>query len=99
MTVDPNYRPLRVAIADSKFMRWDNLPDRYAENARKVREACRQMNLAFVTCVFPIGYSNDLLSRDPNLAEGLPVVNAPFIVKDNQIIPTDEPVDIKNPGF
>jgi len=88
-----------VAIADSKFMRWDNLPDRYAENARKVREACRQMNLAFVTCVFPIGYSNDLLSRDPNLAEGLPVVDAPFIVKDNQIIPTDEPVDIKNPGF
>ena len=30
--------------------------------------------------VFPVGYSNDLLWHDPNLAEGLPVNDTPFVV-------------------
>jgi len=87
-----------IVIADSKFMRWDNLPDRYLENARKVREACRKLKLSFIPCVFPIGYSNDLLARDVNLAEGLPVINAPFVVHEGRIIPDDN-VKIVNPGF
>lgn len=88
-----------IAVADSKFMRWDNLPEKYAINARKVREACKKKNISFITCVFPIGYSNDLLSRDVNLAEGLPVINAPFIVKNGKLIPDDESIEIKNPSF
>jgi hypothetical protein len=87
-----------IVIADSKFMRWDNLPDRYLENARKVREACRKLKLSFIPCVFPIGYSNDLLARDVNLAEGLPVINAPFVVHEGKIIPDDD-VKIANPNF
>jgi len=87
-----------IVIADSKFTRWDNLPPRYVENARKVREACRNLKLSFIPCVFSIGYSNDLLSRDVNLAEGLPVINAPFIVHNGKIIPEDD-VQITNPGF
>jgi hypothetical protein len=88
-----------IVVADSKFMRWDNLPSRYAENAKKVREACRKMNIRFIPCVFPIGYSDDLLSRDVNLAEGIPVVNAPFIVKDGKIYPSDDSLKIANPSF
>jgi len=87
-----------IVIADSKFMRWDNLPDRYLENARKVREECRRLKLSFIPCVFPIGYSNDLLARDVNLAEGLPVINAPFVVHEGKIIPDDN-IKIANPGF
>jgi len=88
-----------VVIADSKFMRWDNLPERYAVNARKVRDACRRLKLAFLPCVFPIGYSNDLLSRDPNLAEGLPVVDAPFVVRGGRIGPAEDSTTIANGGF
>ena len=88
-----------IVIADSKFMRWDNLPSKYAENARKVREACRRLGLDFIPCVFPIGYSDDLLSRDPNLAEGLPVIDAPYIIQNGKIVPDDENISIANPGF
>lgn len=88
-----------VVIADSKFMRWDNLPNKYIENAQKFRSACRKLKLDFIPCVFPIGYSNDLLSRDVNLAEGLPVINAPFIVRNGRLIPYDESITISNPSF
>lgn len=88
-----------VVMADSKFMRWDSLPARYAENARKVREACRKSKLGFDACVFPIGYSNDLLSRDPNLAEGLPVFKTPFIVQGGRLLPAGDPIKIANGSF
>jgi len=60
-----------VVLTDSKFMRWDNLPDRYARNVHRVRDEVRKRKLDLIACVMPIGYSNSLLSRDPNLAEGL----------------------------
>ena len=63
-----------VVLSDSKFCRWDDLPEQYLRNVRRVRQACRDHKLACIACVCPIGYANDLLSRDPNLAEGLPVV-------------------------
>lgn len=88
-----------VVVADSKFMRWDNLPNRYIENAKKFREACRNLKFDFIPCVFPIGYSNDLLSRDVNLVEGLPVIDAPFIVQNGKLLPYDETISISNSSF
>ncbi len=88
-----------IVIADSKFMRWDNLPERYAKNARKVRELCRSLGIDFIPCVFSIGYSNDLLSRDVNLAAGLPVVDAPFVVRDGNLMPADDLIKIANASF
>lgn len=88
-----------VVVTDSKFMRWDQLPDRYLANVRRFREGVRQLKLACIAAVCPIGYSNDLLSRDPNLAEGLPVVEAPFIARDGKLLPADDSVQIVNGGF
>ena len=88
-----------VVIADSKFMRWDSQPQRYIDNARKVRDACRDLKMTYNPCVFPIGYSNDLLARDPNLAEGLPVVDAPFVVRGGKLVPAPDPIAIANGGF
>jgi hypothetical protein len=78
-----------VVLADYKFMRWDDLPGTYADNVRRVRQACRQWKLECIACVMPIGYSNALLSRDPNLAAGLPVKDAPFLVRAGRIVPDD----------
>jgi hypothetical protein len=36
--------------------------------------------------VFPIGYSNGLLAHDPNLAEGVPVEAAPFVVRGREAV-------------
>ncbi|MCY2950422.1 MAG: carbohydrate binding domain-containing protein [Planctomycetota bacterium] len=88
-----------VVLTDSKFLRWDQLPERYVQNVRRVRQACRDHKLACIACVCPIGYANDLLSRDPNLAEGLPVVDAPFVAKGGRLIPADDSVRLVNGGF
>ena len=76
-----------VVLTDSKFLRWDQLPERYVTNVRRVRQACRDHKLACIACVCPIGYANELSSRDPNLAEGLPVVDAPFVAKGGKLVP------------
>jgi hypothetical protein len=71
-----------VLLADSKFSRLGEMDSRYFKNVERVRKIAADLKLALVPAVFSIGYSNDLLSRNPNLAEGLPVRDAPFVVKD-----------------
>lgn len=88
-----------VVLTDSKFMRWDDLPDRYVPNVGRIRQACRDLKLDCIAAVCPIGYSNGILSRDPNLAEGLPVVDAPFIAKNGRLIPADDSAKLAGGGF
>jgi hypothetical protein len=88
-----------VVLTDSKFMRWDQLPERYVQNVRRIRQVCRDHKLACIACVCSIGYSNDLLSRDPNLAEGLPVVGAPFLAKAGQLVAAVDSARLVNGGF
>jgi hypothetical protein len=88
-----------IALADSKFMRWGDLPKRYTANVTKVRDACRKNRLACVPCVMPIGYSASLLAHDPNLAAGLPVKNAPFVVRGRRIIPARDGAKLANGSF
>jgi len=88
-----------IVLADSKFMRWDDLPERYLANVRTVRDACRTLRLDCIACVMPIGYSESLLARDPNLAEGLPVRDAPLVVRGGRFVPADEPSPLANGSF
>ena len=89
-----------VLLTDSKFCRWGQLPERYESNVKRFREECRRLNLECFAAVCPVGYSNDLLSLDPNLAEGMPVVDAPFVVRDGMIVPeTPDELILKNGGF
>lgn len=67
-------------LADSKFSRLGTVPDHYFTNARRVRDSAAKLGLQLVPAVFPLGYSNSLLFHDPNLAEGLPVKDALFVV-------------------
>ncbi len=71
-----------VLLADSKFTRLADMDPRYFKNVERVKKIAADLKLTIVPAMFSIGYSNDLLSRDPNLAEGLPVRDAPFVVKD-----------------
>jgi len=88
-----------VALADSKFMRWDSLPDRYRRNVARLRAHCRKRKLACIASVFPIGYSEGLLAHDPDLAAGLPVVGAPFVVRGRTIVPAGPAATLANPSF
>jgi len=69
-------------ITDSKFSRVPTLPKRYFQNVERVKAEAKETGIELVPALFGVGYSNDLLSNDPNLAEGLPVNDALFVVKD-----------------
>jgi hypothetical protein len=65
----------------------------YFDHVKRVRFLADSLGLRIVPTLFAIGRSNSLMALDPNLAEGLPVVDAPFVVKQGVAVPmTDPPV-------
>jgi hypothetical protein len=87
-----------ILLADSKFARLNEMPPRYFAHVKRVKQLARALHLQIVPALFPIGYSNDLLGHDPNLAEGLPVKDQLFVVKGNvaQLQP-DPPISLTGP--
>ena len=69
-------------VQDSKFSRLATVTDAYRPNVEKVKATAARLRIELVPAIFPVGYSNDLLHNDPNLAEGLPVKDALFEVRD-----------------
>ncbi len=65
-----------------------------------VSRSCDKNGLDLIPSVFSVGYGGGVLAYDPNLAEGLPVVDAPFLVQGGEarLAPTN-PVQFKNGGF
>ena len=66
-----------VVISDYKLNFLERMPKQYFEHVARVKQAAERANVEIIPAVFPIGYSNGLLSNDTNLAEGMPVENAP----------------------
>ncbi len=73
-----------ILLADSKFAKLADDPKEYFDNCAKVKQIGRELKMLIVPALFDVGYSNDLLWNDPNLAEGLPVKDSLFVVKDGQ---------------
>ena len=69
-----------VLVSDSKFGRLADMDEHYFRNVERIKRLAVELHLEIVPAVFPIGYSNDILSRDPNLIEALPVRDALFVV-------------------
>ncbi len=65
-----------------------------------VRRACETNHLELIPAVFSVGYGGGILSHDKNLAEGLPVTDAPFLVQSGEarFLP-DATVRLNNGGF
>ncbi len=82
-------------IADSKFSRLATVTANYAPNVAKTKAAAKAAHIELVPSLFPVGYSNDALFHDPNLAEGLPAKDAKFVVKGGvATIVADPPVSL-----
>jgi hypothetical protein len=78
-----------VVLADYKLNVLDRVPDQYFRNAERFKAICKELNLEIIPAVMPFGYSDGILAHDPNLAEGLPVKNAPFTVRGDTAAPSD----------
>jgi hypothetical protein len=62
----------------------DLQPPDYFPRLEKVKEICREYHLEIVPNVFSAGYGGNILAHDKNLAEGLPVKDALYVVKNGE---------------
>jgi len=85
-----------VVLSDSKLDKFQLQNEVYCANLALVRQACRDEQMLFIPCVAPFGYSEGILSNDPNLAEGMPVREATFVVKDGKLAPFDDTTVLRN---
>jgi hypothetical protein len=89
-----------MVLADYKLNILDRVPDHYFRNAEAIKATAKELGLGLYPAVFGIGYSNGLLAHDPNLAEGLPVRGARFVVKGRSAqLESDAPPVLKGGGF
>ncbi|HUS81570.1 MAG TPA: hypothetical protein VM283_09905 [Armatimonadota bacterium] len=89
-----------VVLTDSKFGFLDQMPDRYFDNVRAFKATADELGLEIVPGVMPIGYSGSLLYHNPNLAEGPPVKDALFVVRDRMAdLVADPPVALPGGDF
>jgi hypothetical protein len=89
-----------VVLTDYKFSILDRVIDKYFGNVERVRAAAVKDRIELIPALFPIGYSNGLLAHDPNLAEGLPVTDQPYIVKNRVAVLDSHPVtSLRNGNF
>ena len=72
----------------------------YFRRLDQVQDACRRTRLELIPAIFSVGYGGAALAHDRNLAEGLSVVDAPFVVHDGvaRLMP-DDSVGLANGGF
>ena len=79
-----------VYAQDPRFGNLPMLDEAFASNCRKLRQTCDELGMTLATPSCQMGYSAQLIAIDPNLAEGIPVRNATFVVKDGKLVPADE---------
>jgi len=74
-------------------------PD-YKRRLKEVKEICDGLGVEIIPSVFSIGYGGSVLAHDRNLAAGIPVRDALFVMKKGEArIAADPPVSIPNGGF
>jgi hypothetical protein len=66
----------------------------------RVKQACDHLGLDLIPSLFSVGYGGGALAHNRQLAEGLPVVDAPFVAKNGEarLDPAPGPL-LENGGF
>jgi hypothetical protein len=74
-------------------------PD-YFRRLEEINRVAEQNHVELIAAIFSVGYGGGILSHDRNLAEGLLVQDAPFVVKDNEarLVKSDS-IQLANGGF
>lgn len=71
--------------------RLDLQPPAYFERLRRVQALCEKLGLELIPIIFSAGYGGSVLAHDRNLAEGLPVRDALFVVSGGEARHTPDP--------
>lgn len=93
-------RGLNGLVLAAGFDRLDLQPPDYFRRLEEVKRICERNKVELVPMMFSAGYGTGILAHNPNLAAGLPVKDALFVVRNGRArhVP-DPPVSIVNGGF
>ncbi len=69
-------------LADYKLNVLNRVSGDYFKHLEKIKTLAEQLKLEIIPAVMPFGYSEGILTHAPDLAEGIPVVDAAFVVRD-----------------
>ena len=91
---------LNGMVLSAGLDRLDKQPQDYFAKLEQVKRICKDNNIEIIPIIFSAGYGGSILSYDKNLAAGIPVENAVFVVDGDraQLVP-DESAKIANGGF
>ena len=75
-------------------------PPGYFQRLDQVKAVCDRLGLELIPSIFSVGYGGGALAHNRDLAEGLPVTDAPFLVRNGEarLVP-DAVARIVNGGF
>src|SRR5262245_285115 len=79
-----------IVLADYKLNILERVPKHYFANAEKVKKAAAEAGIEIIPAIGGFGYSAGILAHDSNLAEGLPVKDAPYVVKNSVAVLASE---------
>lgn len=72
----------------------------FLERLAKVKAFCQARGVEIIPNIFSAGYGGSVLAYNRNLAAGIPVKDAPFLVKGGEaFLNPDRPVRVANGGF
>lgn len=74
------YKMNRLFLSDFKFWLLDDVTKRYFDNVERVKSATRKGFVEIIPDVSGLGRSEGVLRHNRDLAEGYPVIDAPFVV-------------------
>lgn len=75
-------------------------PPEHLRRLDEVKEICEKRHIEIIPLIFSVGYGGAVLAHNKNLAAGIPVRDALFVVKGKEASPVpDPPVEIVNGGF
>jgi len=91
---------LNGIVLSAGFDQLDLQPPEYFRRLEEVKRICARYKVEIVPIVFSAGYGGSVLAHNKNLAAGLPVKDALFVVKGGKAeLVADPPVEIVNGGF
>ena len=91
---------LNGMVLSAGLDRLDRQPPEFLTRLAKVKEFCQSRGVEIIPNIFSVGYGGSVLAYDRNLAAGIPVKDAPFLVRNGEAaLNSDRPVQIANGGF
>ena len=78
--------------------RLDLQPPHYSERLSAVKQVCAEHEVEIIPLIFSVGYGGSVLAHDRNLAAGIPVRGARYVVDGNQAVFRPDPTAGRVPG-